>query len=201
MTAKEWLEILESELKKLPKAEREGIISYYNEMIADGLECGKDEQEIVNSLGNPFDVASKILQENGIYQKAGEGNQEFYQTPPPRKNGLPVWAMLLIGFFGVVVGIPVVVSLFAAWLAVVISFWVCFIAFVVSAVGCALGAIVAIFMGIVGAIQNGWAIVGACILGTGVCSLLSVGFWYLSIGFGKLTVWVKKLITERGKKA
>lgn len=199
MTAQTWLEILEDNIKKLPKADREGVISYYKEFIADGIENGENEEDFVATLGNPHDVAKRILEENGIKDSAKSVDLgEFYQNPPPiAKNGLPLWVKLLIGFFGVIVGIPVVISLMAGWLAVLVSVWACFVAFVASAFGCALGAIVSIALGVFGTVQNGWALFGGMLLGTGVCALLAVGFWQLAMLAGKFTKW---LLTLGGKK-
>lgn len=75
MKAKEWMEILELNLRSVPKVERDGIIAYYKEMIADGLESGVDEEEFIFTLGNPTDVAQKILADNGekIFGKRDTG--------------------------------------------------------------------------------------------------------------------------------
>ncbi|MBQ7373601.1 MAG: DUF1700 domain-containing protein [Clostridia bacterium] len=89
MKANEWIEILEKGLGPLPKDERDGVISYYKEMIADGLECGADEEEFVFTLGNPVDVANKILADNGekIFSKNdGDCAYENADTQSPTQN-------------------------------------------------------------------------------------------------------------------
>ena len=180
----------------MSKAERESVVSYYKEMIADGLESGEDEQTVINSLGNPYDVANSVLRESGI--SSNEDEKDFCQNQPPIKKGLPIWAMLIIGFFGVTVGIPVVVGLVAVWFALLVSLWACFVSLAVSAVGCTIGVLGTAIMGIFGAFSNGWALVGSCMIGAGVCALLSVGFWHLAIGFCKITARVYEKIIKRG---
>lgn len=89
MKAKEWIEILELNLKSVPKVERDGIIEYYKEMIADVLESGVDEEEFIFTLGNPTDVAQKILADNGEKIFARNDNDFAYENPPtnePTKN-------------------------------------------------------------------------------------------------------------------
>jgi uncharacterized membrane protein len=206
MTAKEWLEILEVKVKVLPKDERDGIMSYYSEMIADGIESGTSEEEFINSLGNPNDVANKILAENGINytndeQNSGADDEDVQPTTKfTNVKALPTWAVLLIGFFGIVVGIPIIATVAGAVISLLVTFWACFGAFTFSTGACAIGVFVSIIMGITGTVQSGWALVGACILAVGVTALLTVGFWYISIYTTKLIAFIFKKL-KGGKHA
>jgi Predicted membrane protein len=51
MNKKEYLEELSRLLRKLPKEDREDIISDYGEHFAIGLEKGRSEEEISRALG------------------------------------------------------------------------------------------------------------------------------------------------------
>ena len=99
-----WLDIFEDSLQKMPKSERNKIIEFYREMIEDKIESGIIEEEVIASLGNPYDVASKILDENGIkYKSADLSKSEEKSKREPKKEGLPLWLTLIVGFFGVTV--------------------------------------------------------------------------------------------------
>jgi uncharacterized membrane protein len=64
MNKKEYLDQLSKLLRKLPKEDREDIISDYQEHFAIGLEKGRTEEEISKALGNPKNVAKQIKADN-----------------------------------------------------------------------------------------------------------------------------------------
>ena len=206
MTAKEWLEILEGKVKVLPKDEREEIVSYYSEMIADGIENGTSEEEFIKTLGNPNDVANKILAENGINhindEQTGGADNEYAQstTKVINKKSLPTWAILLIGFFGVLIGFPLFIAGLTILLCLFVTFWACFGVFVASTVACFIAIFVSIVMAIIGTVQSGLALIGGCILVAGLMALLSVGFWFVSLYTTKLIAFIFKKL-KGGKHA
>ena len=192
MSGKEWLEILEEKLKKLPKDERQKVVDFYTEIISDKIEDGCGGESVVFSLGNPSDIADKICRENGI-DCGGQREKEN-----PKRNGKPLWFSITVGFFAVAVGIPVAIALLASWIAVLISIWACFGAFLVGAGACAVGVFASAIMALLGAVQNGWALFGGAIASVGITALLSVGFWYLAIGASKFSLWI--ISGARGEK-
>ena len=194
MTAKEWLEILKQNIKILPKNERTSVVSYYSEMIADGLESGVSEEEFIKTLGNPHDVTKKILAENGVKYTQSENSNEQQsasQTEPSKKR-TPLWVLIILGFFVLSVVFPIFIAGLTTLLCLFVTFWACFGAFVISAFACVIGIFIAIVMAIVGTVQSGWALVGASILATGVITLLAVGFWFISIYTTKLVEFIFK---------
>ncbi|MBI4813817.1 MAG: DUF1700 domain-containing protein [Methanobacterium sp.] len=66
MNKNEYLEALSKLLRKLPKEDREDIISDYEEHFAIGLEKGRTEEEISKALGNPKNVAKQIKADNMV---------------------------------------------------------------------------------------------------------------------------------------
>lgn len=72
MTQKEFLQRLAAELAPLSDTERARVMDYYNEMICDGMENGKSEQEMVDGFGQPQDVAAQILAESRCAPASGE---------------------------------------------------------------------------------------------------------------------------------
>lgn len=63
MNKDEYIEKLTKLLKRLPKEEREDIISDYEEHFMIGLEKGRSEEEISKALGSPNNVAKQIKAE------------------------------------------------------------------------------------------------------------------------------------------
>ena len=63
MNKDEYIEKLTKLLKRLPKEEREDIISDYEEHFMIGLEKGRSEAEISKALGSPNNVAKQIKAE------------------------------------------------------------------------------------------------------------------------------------------
>lgn len=194
-----WLKGLNRALYKMPKYERLKATEFYLELIDDKIESGEGEASVIESLGSPQGVAKKILDENGI--KYNRANKNVGEKIVETASKLPLWAVIIIGFFAVTVGLPVVIGLGAALLSVVVTFWAVFGAMVGSAVGCLVAIFVSIILGMVGFVSNGVAFVGACILGLGVTMILAVGFWYLATYTTEFTVYVCKKLGKGGKKA
>ena len=115
-------------------------------------------------------------------------------------KALPTWAVLLIGFFGIVVGIPIIATVAGAVISLLVTVWACFGAFVASAVACVIAIFISIVMACVGMVQSGWAFVGASLLGAGLMTLLAVGFWYVSVYTTKAVAFIFKKI-KGGKRA
>lgn len=63
MNKDEYIGKLTKLLRKLPKEEREDIISDYEEHFAIGMEKGRSEEEISKALGNPKTLAKQIKAE------------------------------------------------------------------------------------------------------------------------------------------
>lgn len=63
MNKDEYIEKLAKLLRKLPKEEREDIISDYEEHFTIGMEKGRSEEEISKALGNPKTLAKQIKAE------------------------------------------------------------------------------------------------------------------------------------------
>ena len=61
MTKLQFLCVLEKQLKKLSNIEKTQTISYYSEMIDDMIESGLSEEQAVNKLDNPKDIAKQYL--------------------------------------------------------------------------------------------------------------------------------------------
>ena len=66
---KNWIEALERELRQLPEEDRLDIILNYKEQITVMLDEGKSEDEILERLGSPKEVAKEAKQALGYESK------------------------------------------------------------------------------------------------------------------------------------
>ena len=118
MNKKEFLKQLDNLLSDLPADERKEILFDYEEHFRIGLEEGKKEEEIIESLGNPKTIA-KQYRVNYIVNQA-EAN------PSPSNILKAVFASLVLGFFNIVfvlgpfIGVVgVLIGFFAASISIV----------------------------------------------------------------------------------
>ncbi len=112
MTKQEFLSELERALGKLPHAEVEQALAFYDEAISDRIEDGLSEAEALAGLGPVDEIAAQIAAE----------------TPPiPRaiaraNTGSRTLNIVLLAVFSPI-WIPVVLALAAAALAVYVAIW------------------------------------------------------------------------------
>lgn len=78
MTKYEWEKELKRNLARLPAAEQNRALAFYDELFADKIEQGYSEREVVREFGNPFDVATAIIRD---YES--EGGTVTAAPPPP----------------------------------------------------------------------------------------------------------------------
>lgn len=191
MTTKKWLKEFESYLK-LKRAERKKIVEFYAEVIADKRESGQTDEEIISSLGNPYDVAVKVMEESGMTViKKGETVKKKVVILDEAKK-LPLWAIITLVFFGVIICLPLLAVVFS----LAITCFALSFSGVAIAVSCAIGSIVSLFIAIFNPAMNGFAILGGMLVATGVGILMAILFGYLS----KLIIKMCKSLLKIGKK-
>ncbi len=97
MERKQFLKRLEDKLKFLTKPERDAAIKYYDELIADAAESGRDEGEFIAGLGPLEAIARTIAAEQGYPDKAKSSLDLNHQL----RLGL---AYMIIGIIGLALG-------------------------------------------------------------------------------------------------
>ena len=153
--------------KMLPENESQDILNDFKEHFITGLAEGKTEQEIIESLGDPLEIAKEYGYVEDRVSKLPAGNR----------------AIALIGlvFFDLIIGIPIIASLISVW----VSLW----AVVVSLVAAGIVAIIATFFALAP-----WYVTltgGIAILALSV--LLGIGMIYVSKYAFKGLVWYGRL--------
>lgn len=158
MKKSEFLSELQERLAGLNESDLNRSLDYYAEMIEDRMEDGISEEEAVDAVGTPGEIASEILAEMPLTKiiKA--------RVKPNRRMaawevvllvlGSPVWLSLLIALFAVVF------SLYIAFWSVIISLWV-------AELSLGLGALAGVGM-LPNAIAQGNVLAGIALFGAGI---------------------------------
>ena len=78
MNKNEFIEILKSNLSKLPKDEIDDIIYDYEEHFRIGLENGKAESEIFSELGNPKAISKQFFADKSLQIATNHHLQKYF---------------------------------------------------------------------------------------------------------------------------
>ncbi|CAM4106992.1 HAAS signaling domain-containing protein [Lederbergia lenta] len=120
MNKYQFVKQLDSSLKKLPAGERLDIVQDFEEHFAIGMEEGKSEEEIANSLGSPRQIAKEIV--------ASYHLEKVETTATTGNIFRAVWAVIGLGFFNLLI----VLAPFMTLAAFIIAGWTAGIGFIVS---------------------------------------------------------------------
>ncbi len=193
MTKNEYLKELSGKLSKLPREEMLDALAYYSEYFE---EAGpENEQEVINKLGNPEDVAKQIIVDKAI--------KNIEQPTKTVKGGLDTIWIVILAIFAGPIALPLAIALVAIIFAMVVtalsitfSIFVCGISFLVSGLMCLFFSFSAFLVNPV----NGIMAVGLGLLLIGLGIVFTVGGVFLVrvmfIGIAKL---FKKAIKKEEK--
>ncbi len=193
MTKNEFLERLKNGLSGLSESEIAEQLSFYGEMIDDRIEEVLSEEEAIEGVGIPENIALQIMQEHvGSNEKLKRSKKLTAWEIVLLVLGSPIWLSLLIAVFVVIFAVYVVL-----WSAIA-SFW----AIAVSFIGVALGSFIAsgVFL-FVGNILQAIAMLGLSIFSIGSSILGIIGCCGATKGGALLTkksvLWMISLFKRR----
>jgi len=166
MTKFEWEKELKNNLKRIPKAEADKILDYYNELFYDKAEAGLNERDIVRSFGNPFDVAYKVVYGFENNTETDIAKTETPQTKPKIEKPAQSKTNNSSGIISRLI-------FFVPFCILTVLLWVLVISFAVTGIGGVLGGIAFAILGLIGGIANGIQVV-----------LFSVGAGLATMGVG-----------------
>ena len=177
MTEKEYLKQLNKRLKPLKEQDKQAIIDFYKEMIADKKENGKSEEEAIGELEGADVVAERTLQEYGV--------------DASRKRKLPpmsaaTWVLLIVGsplWFGLAVA-AVCIAITAVCLAFGLG-----LGAVALTLGLSLGGIAMAVNGVIAIFTS--VPDGLAFLGLGLVSAAVGGFAIIGLVKYAPIVWAK----------
>lgn len=162
MTKKEFVDILNKQLKYLPLKERQKTLTYYEEIFEDYEEEGLSEEEVALKLGSPIVIANEILDETHISGRKPMSVLMIILLV----LGFPLWGSLVATAAILLLTVYILI-----WIPVVIlgSFSIAFLAAGVVGI---IGVPFVMMEGLgIGVVQLGMAIlcVGLCIPSTIAC--------------------------------
>ncbi len=132
MNKNEYIAELRERLKKLPQAEAENAISYYEEYF---YEAGaQNEQRVIQELGHPSYVAAKIIGDYVSKDTAYDGSKP--------KKGFSKIGLLIAGIFAAPIALPLAIAAASVVFALFITLFVLFVTFGALAIGFIVGGIV-----------------------------------------------------------
>jgi|SRR5690625_1005052 len=120
MTKEQFMSILNKHSTRLPEKEREEVMRDFEEHFAIGYEEGKTDEEIIEGLGSPQQIAKELVATHHLGQmesKSSAGN--IIRA---------VWAVIGLSFFNLVI----VLGPFIGVVGIVFAGWVTSVAFVAS---------------------------------------------------------------------
>lgn len=171
MTKQEFLTELERALGKLPHAEVEQALAFYDEAISDRMEDGLSEAEAVANLGSIDEIAAQITAETPpiprAIARANTGSRTLNIVLLAVFS--PIWVPIALGIAAAALGIYV-----AIW-AVILALWVTDATVVLMPIA---GLISLVSLGTAGAAPSGLFALGATLIASGIGLLASFGvFW------------------------
>lgn len=196
MTKNAFLTALRQGLSALSQDEVEERLTFYAEMIDDGMEEGLSEEEAVAAVGSVDEIVSQAVWD------APRGKLLVHPAKAKRRlraweivllaPGSPVWLSLLIAAFAVVL------ALYVSLWSVVVSLWAVF----ASLIGCAFAGVVGgIVVACFGNVLSGLALVGAGLACAGLSIFLFFGCKAVTVGTAvlakKLVIWTKRSFVKR----
>ena len=174
MTRNEFMFQLRTKLKRLPQSDAEDAIAYYQGYFDDA--GPENEQEVIEELGSPSEVAGKIIREFAFKQ---------LENQPDSKKGMGTIGWVVLAILASPIALPIGIAILAVFFSAIVA-----VLSVLFAIGFA-GVVVA-GSGIL------YAVIGiTSIMTSPANTLYFVGAGMVALGVGAailwLTVWVGRL--------
>lgn len=198
MKKDEFIARLRKNLSGLPKDEREDRVSFYSEMIDDKLADGYPEEEVIEDLGTPEEVAKEVIGDTPL--------RTIIKERVKPKRSLKGWEVVLL-VLGFPLWFPLVLTVFILFLSGFIVVWSLMIALLAVDLALVVGGIGSIVIGIMTIQSKGMtsaafiAGAGMAVTGLGIIFILSTKG--ILKGLGKLTkkmlVGTKNMVVGKGE--
>lgn len=179
MSKNEYMAKLEKKLKHLPKSDRRVALEYYEEYFEEaGVE---NEQNVIEELGSPEQVAKQIVQELAVKKMEEE---------PSSHMGMSLIWIIILALFAAPIGLPFTIILIAAMFCVFTVLLILLLFFFISSVLLSLSGVVSFIVGIILLFSqpaNGIAITGLSFIlfGCGIlwfyCNCIIMQFFWRNI--------------------
>lgn len=194
MNRVEFISELRSKLKRLPKDEIEDALNYYNEYFDEaGIE---DEQQVMESLGSPCDIASQILADYSL--------KDMSLKPNSTKKGISAVWFAILAVFAAPIALPLTIAIFLTVGAIGVAVIAIIIAFLLTMIAMGGAGIVAVISGLVVIfkdIPTALIFIGGGIVVVGIDALIFIPITYLANkGFRFIANTTNKILNKAKKR-
>ena len=170
---------LNKELYVLPRIEIKQALQYYEEYFDDCLENGKNEFEVITSLGTPSNVAAQIIAASNVKEVNRQQTFEDAQKQPTIKN----YKRSIGAMISAPIVLPLKFVLYIVWFVLIIVGFSLLVSFGAVSLSTFISGVAILIASIPGAIFFGSLIFMIELLGTGLV-LLGVGLLFYLITLG-----------------
>ena len=167
---------LNKELYVLPRIEIKQALQYYEEYFDDCLENGKNEFEVITSLGTPSNVAAQIIAASNVKEVNRQQTFEDAQKQPTIKN----YKRSIGAMISAPIVLPLKFVLYIVWFVLIIVGFSLLVSFGAVSFSTFVSGVVVLIACIPGAIYFGSLILMVELLGAGL-ALLGVGLLFYLI--------------------
>ncbi|MCL2807202.1 MAG: DUF1700 domain-containing protein [Coriobacteriia bacterium] len=191
MTAAEYLYELRKRLKKLPPQEIDLAMGYYEEYFAEAGSVG--EEDLINRLGTPAQVASAIISEFAMKDMSSEGEAQS-------GSSIKTMWIVIIAVLASPIAIPLAIALLCVVFSLLIALLAIFLALFVVALILVTEGVVTIGISIIGfftAPVEAIAIMGSALIFLSLGAALGIGVIKLCQLTVKGITWIFAKILER----
>lgn len=199
MNKTEFLTALEQRLSVLPETERKRSLLYFEEIIADRMEEGMSEEEVIAQMESVDDIA------NGIINDAMENEPHTFPEENAKKiGGCPMWLAILLAVLASPIWLPIGIAVAAVALSLYVTVWALILSLYGIVIGFVVGGLVAAVAALFTLAVNPPYVVllieGMSLFLIGLGILLVFPAVIFTRWFAKATVWCVYKIAEKGGK-
>ena len=193
MNRQEYLRILNKELRRLPRADREQALQYYEEYFED--DGPENEQAVMEELGNPIDIANQIIRDLAI--------KKMEEPEKSVKHGFSAIWIVILAVFAAPIGLPLAFAFALVIFCVVLVVFIFVACFIFAGICLGAGGLLSLAAGgylLFQTFADGLAVIGSGLLAAGVGIFILYGSYYLGrLLFAGIARLFRRMLT-RGKK-
>lgn len=193
MNKKDFLSALEKKLSGLSKKELEERLTFYGEMIDDGIEEGVSEEEAVSGVGNIDLLAEQILGDRAVEGEKTKRRKMRAWEIALLAVGSPLWISLLAAAFVILLALCIVLWVLIACVWIVMG---------VMALMTPISVAALVLFSCIGQPFYGISVLGVGFFCGGIAIFLFLGALYSTKGgaylMKKLAIAIKRLFVGRG---
>ena len=193
MNRQEYLRILNKELRRLPRADREQALRYYEEYFE---EAGpENEQAVMEELGNPIDIANQIIRDLAI--------KKMEEPEKSVKHGFSAIWIVILGVFAAPIGLPLALAFAVVIFCLVFVVFVFVASFIFAGICLGAGGLLSLAAGgylLFHTFADGLSVIGSGLAAAGIGIFILYGSFYLGkLLFAGIARLFRRMLT-RGKK-